>query len=144
MNLKDKILNRIFAQAPGTLNVPTEARQYIHLAMDEYYNTMAIADNKTKKRRLIAMFWGFFGEQTWEEIIFFIRSKRLRRVKKMVQRISNEDNRKYYIVRASETGYKYFSSKDVKFNKKLRVFKSDVDVVKLHEAADAVIRPKRG
>jgi len=112
--------------------------------MDEYYNTMAIADKRTEKRRLIAILWGYFGKQTWEEIIFFIRSKRLRRVKKMVQRISNEDNRKYYIVRASETGYKYFSSKDVKFNKKLRVFKSDVDVVKLHETADAVIRPKRG
>ena len=143
MNLKDKILNRMFAQAPGTLNVPTEARQYIHLAMDEYYNTMAIADNRVKRKRLIAIFWGFFGEQTWEELIFFIRSRRLRRVKNMVQRISNEDNRKYYIVRASETGYKYFSSKDVKLNKKLRVFKKDVDVVKLHETADAVIRPKR-
>lgn len=143
MNLKDKILNRMFAQAPGTLNVPTEARQYIHLAMDEYYNTMAIADNRVKRKRLIAIFWGFFGEQTWEELIFFIRSRRLRRVKNMVQRISNEDHRKYYIVRASETGYKYFSSKDVKFNKKLRLFKKDVDVVKLHETADAVIRPKR-
>jgi len=144
MNLKDKILNRMFAQAPDSAKVPLASRKYIYLAMDEYYNTMAIADKRTEKRRLIAILWGYFGKQTWEEIIFFIRSKRLRRVKKMVQRISNEDNRKYYIVRASETGYKYFSSKDVKFNKKLRVFKSDVDVVKLHETADAVIRPKRG
>jgi hypothetical protein len=144
MNLKDKILNKMFAQAPGTLNVAKEARQYIHLAMDEYYNVMSIADKRMKKRRLISIVWGYIGKQTWEEFVSMVRAKRLQRIKKMVQRLSNEDNRKYYIIRASETGYKYFSSKDVKFNKKLRVFKSDVDVVKLHEAADAVIRPKRG
>ena len=57
--------------------------------------------------------------------------------------MANEDNRKYYVVRSSETEYTTLSTSDVDHNRRIRVFGKSVDAKTMHQTADFVAIPKR-
>lgn len=147
MDYKNIILEKYLKGIPANIQFidDKKARPYLHGALEEYGRTMvskALEMNNKPRRRFALMAFGHFGKLTWHEMIMFLRTKSLKRYKRIAQKLSNENNRKYYVVRSSELGYKLFSSLDVKVNKKLRIFGNDVSVLKLHETADAVVYPK--
>ena len=146
--LAERILDKHLEVMDRTIKVeiPNTSLGFIVRAMEEY-TTNIIAfrkiEERKEKRRIMFMAFGYFKKLTWEEFIMALRTRSLKRHKKIAQKLANENNRKYYVVRSSDIGYVRFSSADVKMNKNLRIFGKDVTAMKLSETADAVIMPKR-
>ena len=131
---------------PTKAKIPKEAEPYIFVAMAEYsQRSIALHDaaQAEYQRRMCFAFFGYFRKMNWEEFVLALRARSLRKMKRATQRIANANNRKYYVIRSSQIGYKRFSTEDAKFNKKIHVFGRDVNVVKLSETADAIIYPKK-
>jgi hypothetical protein len=135
----------------GTIgkNMPPEFNEFILRAMEEYAKESSsiildayIKEQNKAHRRLIFALFGMFGKGTWENFILHYRTWNLKRIKKVYQKISNEDHRKYYIIRSTEIGYVSLSTADVDRNKRTRVFGKHVDAKELTKTADCVILPK--
>jgi hypothetical protein len=144
MNYKEIVLRKYLKGVPSEIMPDERLIPYLLGALDEYGRDVvkeALMQTDKPKRRIMGFIFGVYVKTTWDGFILLLRAKNLRLYKKMVQILSNENRRKYYIVRSSEIGYKTFSSADVKLNKKLRIFGKEVDAIKLHETADAIICP---
>lgn len=126
--------------------VPERAKEFLHRAMEDYSKSVVddyIQEVGRQKRFVLKPLYGIYARLTWDELVMKVRLFNLKRIKRMVQALSNEDNRKYYIIRSGEVSYIYISTRDVEHNKKIRVFGKNVDAIKLHETADIVITPKK-
>ena len=77
------------------------------------------------------------------EIKFWLRKKRFQKAKKEAQSRANLENRKMYAIRTSDIDYKVLSSKDVEYNKKLKVFGKNVDFRMLSEMSDFIAYPQK-
>lgn len=143
--MKEVILRKFLKGAPENVKVSEESLPYIYAAMEEYAKRelfLAKKDMKRSRRRLFPMLFGNFTRMTHEELILFFRVRNLKRNKAITQRLADEENRKYYIVRSSTIGFTRFSSQDVDMNKRLRIFSKDATAFKLSKIADAIIIPK--
>lgn len=148
MKNKQGVLNKHLMAMQNTIGVyvPDRAKGFILRAMSEYANSAVesyIEQEEKRRRFILKPLYKIYGRMTWDELVTKIRLFNLRRIKKMVQSISNEDRRKYYIIQSGAINYICVSTKDVEYNRKIRVYGKDVDAIKLHETADCVITPKK-
>ena len=148
MNKQSIILNKHLQAALKTIGatVPEQTKEFILRAMNEWAqeNVNLIQKNLDKERkRIIFMIFGVFASVTWEMFILTIRNRNLKRYKKIYQDISNENGRKYYIIRSTPINYKVMSTSDVNLNKRLRILGKFVDAKKLRETADYIVTPKK-
>ena len=147
MKTKKSILEKHLTVMGNTIGVkiPENTNEFVLRAMQEYAESFseevlnAVSMDEKKflwlfPRELFA-FW-------WTNFILRRRAKNLKSICRSIQKLSNQDKRKYYVIRASQTGYKVLSVADVKHNKAIRVFGKHVDAIKLAETADRVITPK--
>jgi hypothetical protein len=148
MNRQSIILNKHLQASLKTVGatVPEQTKEFILRAMNEWAqeNVNFIQKDLDKERkRIIFMIFGVFTSVTWETFILAIRNRNLKRYKRIYQKISNEDHRKYYIIRSTAINYKVLSTSDVNLNKRLRILGKFVDAKKLTETADCTITPKK-
>jgi len=146
MRKEEHFLIKFTKGMPQDLQIKKEQKDYILAAMREYAKETLLLHRlaeRKKRRTMVFVFFGYFKKMNWQELVLALRARSLRINKRIAQRLANENNRKYYLIRSSEIGYRRFSSQDVKFNKSIRVFGKNVNVIKLHETADAVIYPKK-
>ena len=128
------------------VEIPENAMPLILKAMKVYANqhvNYTIEQTDKQERKMVYIMFGYFVKLTWQEFILYLRAKSLKRHKRIAQRLANDDNRMYYIIRDSEIGYRRFSTADIDLNKRLHIMGKDVDFKKLHEVADAVIYKKK-
>ncbi len=79
----------------------------------------------------------------WDNIILRVRRMALKAAKRNAQLRADTENRKIYCIRKSLVGYTLLSTKDVEYNKKIRVLGTNVDALKLAETADFIAYPKK-
>jgi len=147
MNRQSIILNRHKLAMKSTigLSISDKADEWIIRAMNEWAQenvTQVKKDLNKERREIFFMIFGVFASVSWDTFILTIRNRNLKRLKKIYQAISNEDRRKYYIIRSTSINYKVLSTSDVNLNKRLRIFGKFVDAKKLTETADCVITPE--
>jgi phosphopentomutase len=148
MKNKETVLERHLLAMQNTIGVytPVKAKEFILRAMHEYAESAVneYIDGSNKQKRIVLRpLYGIYARLTWDELVMKLRLFNLRRVKRIVQSLSNEDKRKYYIIQVGDVAYKYISTRDIEHNKKIRVFGKNVDAIKLHETADIVVTPKK-
>ena len=95
--------------------------------------------NKAAVKEALKLFPALFKGQ----IMLYLRKKSLNKAVKQAELRANVENRKMYVIRASNIAYTILSTADIEHNKKIRVFGKDVDAIKLHETADRVIYPPK-
>ena len=84
-----------------------------------------------------------FFSLRWDNIVLWLRERFFRMARKNAQSRANTENRKVYVIRKSLIGYKLLSTKDVNYNKRIRVLRKDVDALKLAKTADFIAYPKK-
>jgi hypothetical protein len=138
----EKIFNQHSYALANTLGIklPKEAKEFILRAMNEYAGVCVskAIDMKPREKLSIVKVW---LSGTKQEFILHFRLKNLKRAKRMAIKMANEDNRKYYVVRSSETEYTTLSTSDVDHNRRIRVFGKNVDAKTMHQTADFVALP---
>ena len=146
MKRVESTFRKLTSGIPVKAKIPKEAEKYIFAAMIEYSKgSVALHEVAQRKfqRKMCFIFFGYFRKMNWEEFVLALRTRSLRIHKRIAKRLANENNRKYYVVRSTEINYQRFSSRDVKYNKNVRIFGKNVNSYTLTEAADAVIYPKK-
>lgn len=93
--------------------------------------------NKAAVKEALKLFPALFKGQ----IMLYLRKKSLNKAVKQAELRADIENRKMYVIRASNIAYTILSTADIEHNKKIRVFGKDVDAIKLHETADRVVYP---
>lgn len=147
MNRQEIILKRHMLAMKNTIGVslPVGSDSFVLRAMEEFGNeTLSIYKKESSKAKLRLVFalFGVLGKHTWDDFMMNRRIKNLSRLKKIYQKLSNEDRRKYYIIRSGDTEYKVLSTADVQYNKRIRVFGKHVDAITLTATADYTVYPK--
>lgn len=142
----ENVYNKYTQGMPNGIVIPEKAKPYL-LAFGEDYAKTILALHKValrkQQRSLFFMLMGDFAKLTWDQFLDRILLKNLKRHKATAQRFANENRRKYYVIQSSRTNYLRFSSRDVKKNKNLHVFKSMVTAKELSETADFIALPKK-
>lgn len=95
--------------------------------------------NKAALKEALKLFPALFKGQ----IMLYLRKKSLNKAVKQAELRAEVENRKMYVIRASNIAYTILSTADIEHNKKIRVFGKDVDSIKLHETADRVVYPPK-
>ena len=95
--------------------------------------------NKAAVKEALRLFPALFKGH----IMLYLRKKSLNKAVKQAELRAEVENRKMYVIRASNIAYTILSTADIEHNKKIRVFGKDVDAIKLHETADRVIYPPK-
>lgn len=145
---KEIILTKHLTAMQNTIGIKIDPKthEFIHRAMLEYANEAiklkTVRDMKAR-RRLIYALVGIWGKAQWSDFTSKIRAFMLKKAIAEAQRLSNLDRRKRYVIRSTEVAYRTFSTYEIDFNKRIRVFGKDVDAKKLSETADRVILPKK-
>lgn len=95
--------------------------------------------NKAAMKEALKLFPALFKGQ----IMLYLRKKSLNKAVKQAELRADVENRKMYVIRASNIAYTILSTADIEHNKKIRVFGKYVDAIKLHETADRVVYPPK-
>ncbi len=80
---------------------------------------------------------------SYDNMILYARSKVLNRAIKNAKLRAKIENKKVYVFRDSLIGFKTLSSTDVKFNKKIRVMKKDIDFMELENISAFIAYPPK-
>lgn len=142
MNTRQVVTDVLRSQL-SIYNTKLDPDQYraVEMAMVEFggrtVDNFEREQNKAAVKEALRLFPALFKGQ----IMLYLRKKSLNKAVKQAELRAEVENRKMYVIRASNIAYTILSTADIEHNKKIRVFGKDVDAIKLHETADRVVYP---
>lgn len=141
MNQINLILRSNLSKLGVTLNADQDIA--VQGAMTDYA-VMAVnryIDKKAKEARLEAV--GFFSSIMKGEFHLYVRKLFFQRAKRQAILRCETENHKVYVIRSGDYSYEVLSTRDVNFNRKVRLLGKNADAKKLTEIADFIAYPKR-
>lgn len=142
LSVLERELNELYET--HSITIPKEAFPYIRRAMVSF-SVKAIQQERHRKRKQMVDTLKHLPRWVFVGYYFFFRARIKKWFFKMAVKQANIEaaiqNRKIWVVQATDLTYKLISTKDFRNAKTLKVFRKELNFKDMDEVADATILP---
>lgn len=143
LSILERELNELY-ESKGII-VPKEAFPYIRRAMKSFAVATIYEDRKSRRMRMVESLKYLpkeFRIAYYEFFVQWIRKIYLKKAIRTAELKAFNEGYKQYVILATKYSYKIFSTRELKYNKKIRVLKKDLTAKEVSEKASRIIYPK--